>query len=110
MLKIVSFGLLLTGCAVVATPLVNDRHNRVVDVVNPTEFAAQFYAVNAEAREFNRQRSAEGEVPARYYLTRNFADGSGACLYDFYADLANGLRAEQKRFDTCKEVSWVIGQ
>lgn len=102
------FGLVLAGCTPVLTPTLPDGNNRVVDIVNTTDAPLQFSAVNAERRGINRQASAVGGVVANYYLTLNFDDGSGACLFDFRAEFADGQSAEVKRFNVCADVSWVV--
>jgi len=102
------FGLVLAGCTSVQAPSLPDGKNRVVDVVNTSDSPLRFTAINAERRGLVRQASAEGDVAANYYLSFNFDDGSGACLFDFRAEFADGLSAEVKRFNTCTEVSWVV--
>jgi len=101
-------GVVLAGCTSAISPAPPDGKNRVVDIVNPTGTPLQFTAFNAERRGFIRQPSVEGVVDANYYLTVNFADGSGACLYNLSAEFADGQSAEVARFDTCTEVSWVV--
>lgn len=105
---ILVFGLLLAGCTGVQAPSLPDDKNRVVDIVNTTDSPLRFTAINAERRGLIRQASAEGDVAANYYLTLNFDDGSGACLFDFRAEFVDGQSAEAKRFNTCTEVSWVV--
>ena len=102
------FGLVLAGCTAVQTPHMPDGQNRVVDIVNTTDLPLQFTALNAERRGLNRQPSIEGDVAANYYLTLNFDDGSGACLFDLRAEFSSGQGAEAKRFNTCTDVSWVV--
>lgn len=90
------------------SPSLPDGKNRVVDIVNASDTPLHFSAINAERRGLNRQPTATGEVAKNYYLTLNFDDGSGACLFDFSAEFTNGPRVEAKRFNTCTEVSWVV--
>ena len=110
-LKITALSLLavavLAGCAATLPPL-PDGQNRVVDIVNTTDMPLNFYAVNAERRGVFRSRFAEGEVRGNYYRVVNFSDDSGACRFDFYAELADGRRASAPDFDTCRAVSWVV--
>lgn len=91
-------------------PSLPDGKNRVVDIVNASASPLQFTAKNAERRGLGRPDAATGTVAANYYLSVNFDDGSGACLFDLHAVFADGRVADTKRFDTCAEVSWVIGQ
>ncbi len=105
---ILVLGAVLAGCTSAVAPSLPDGKNRVVDIVNTTDTPLQFTAFNAERRGLNRQPSAEGTVDANYYLTINFADGSGDCLYNFRAEFANGQAAEAAQFNTCTEVSWVV--
>lgn len=105
---ILVLGAVLAGCTSAVAPGLPDGKNRVVDIVNTSNTPLQFTAFNAERRALIRQPSAEGIVDANYYLTVNFADGSGACLYNLHAEYANGQSAEASRFNTCREVSWVV--
>ena len=100
--------LVLAGCTGAPQLSGDDTQNRVVDIVNTTNSPAQFYALNAERRRAFRARFAEAEVAANYYLTVNFVDGSGACLFDLRAVTAGGQTFAAPRFNTCAEVSWVI--
>ncbi len=106
---ILVLGVVLAGCTSTVAPGLPDGKNRVVDIVNTTDIPLQFSAFNAERRGLIRQPSAEGTVAANYYLTVDFADGSGACLYNLRADFGDGQSAEAAGFNTCTEVSWVVG-
>lgn len=101
-------GLILAGCTAVQAPSQPDGQNRVVDIVNTTDAPLRFMASSAEGRGLFRQAAVEGEVAANYYLTLNFDDGSGACLFDFDAIFADGQSTKAQRFNTCTEVSWVV--
>ncbi|MBL1435973.1 MAG: hypothetical protein COB08_007220 [Rhodobacteraceae bacterium] len=105
---ILVFGAFLAGCSAAPAPSLPDGKNRVVDIVNTAETPLQFTAVSAERRGLVRQPGFMREVAAQYYLTLNFDDGSGACLFDFRAKFSGGQVAEAKRFDTCAETSWVV--
>ncbi len=103
-------GVVLAGCSSAPAPHLPDGKNRVVDIVNTAGSPLQFTALNAERRGLLRPEVITGTVAANYYLTVNFDDGSGACLFDLHAVFADGRVADAKGFDTCAEVSWVIGQ
>jgi len=105
---ILVLGAVLAGCTSAVAPALPDGKNRVVDIVNTADTPLQFTAFNAEQRGLIRQPSAEGVVDANYYLTVNFADGSGACFYNLRADFADGQSAEVAQFNACTEVSWVV--
>lgn len=107
---IIFLAVILAGCTAAPSPNLPDGKNRVVDIVNTSSAPLQFVAVNAEQRGLNRAPNVEREVAAQYYLTLNFDDGSGACLFDFRAEFGTGESIEAKRFDICNEVSWVVGQ
>ena len=98
----------LSGCVSTLPAPADDQQNRVVDIVNTSNNAVRFYAINAEQRGLNRQRSHEAEVAANYYRTLNFDDETGACLFDFHAEFAGGQSTEAKRFNTCRNTSWVV--
>jgi len=99
---------LLAGCTAAPTPSLPDGKNRVVDVVNTAGTPLHFTARASEQRGLRRPDLIEGDVRANYYLTVNFDNGSGACLFDLRADYTSGEAVEAKRFDTCAEVSWVV--
>ena len=101
-------GALLASCTTAPAPSLPDGKNRVVDIVNTTDAPLQFYAVNAERRGAFAVRSFANEVAANYYLSINFVDNSGACLFDFHAVLASGADVTSQHFDTCKAASWVV--
>ncbi len=106
---ILVLGVVLVGCTSAPAPSLPDGKNRVVDIVNTSDAPLQFLAVNAERRGLSRQPGVSAAVTGNSYLTLNFDDGSGACLFSFSASFANGQTAEAKTFDTCAEVSWVVG-
>ena len=98
------------ACSGPAPSVMPDSQNRVVDIVNTTDVPVHFYAVNAERRAANRARFGENDMAAHSYLTINFDDESGACLFDMHAAFPSGRAQEAKRFDACNAVSWVITQ
>jgi len=99
---------LLTGCTTAPAPSLPDGKNRVVDIVNTSSGPLHFTARVSERHGLVRPDPIEGDVRATYYLTVNFDNGSGACLFDLRADFGSGAVVEAKRFDTCAEVSWVV--
>lgn len=98
------------GCTGPEPPEMLDSQNRVVDVVNTTDAPLHFYARNAERRSAGRERFGENDLAPHQYLTINFDDESGACLFDLHAAFQDGSEKKAERFDTCHEVSWVIQQ
>ena len=100
--------LVLSGCSTLDGPRLPDTKNRVVDIVNTSGEAVLFSARNAERRGLARPNSFESDVAAQFYLTVNFEDGTGACLFDFRAEFANGETSEANMFDVCTEGSWVV--
>lgn len=105
---ILVLAVVLVSCTTAQTPSLPDGNNRVVDIVNTSDFAMKFTAINAERRGLNRLPSAAGEVAAQYYLSLNFDDESGACLFNLSAEFANGQSAQARQFNVCREVSWVV--
>ena len=101
-------GLVLSGCTAVEGPRFPDTKNRVVDIVNTSGEVVLFTAINAERRGLVRPDRFESDVAAQFYLSVNFEDGTGACLFDFNAEFANGKMIEAKMFDVCTEGSWVV--
>ena len=105
---ILVFTAVLASCTTALAPRLPDGKNRVVDVVNTTDAPLQFYAVNAERRGAFAVRNFTNEVAANYYLSINFDDNTGACLFDLHAELASGAEVTSPRFDTCRAASWVV--
>ncbi len=101
-------GLGLAGCAGLPDVQNVDRQNRVVDIVNTGAAPLEFYGMNAERPRLFRTRFAGQVLPGNDYTTVNFDDGSGACLFDLFAGADSGASAKAARFDTCKEVVWVV--
>ena len=99
---------LLAACTTTPAPHLPDGKNRVVDIVNTFGTSLHFTARASERRGLARPDPIEGDVRANYYLTVNFNNGSGACLFDLRAAFENGEVVTAKRFDTCAEVSWVV--
>ena len=99
---------ILAGCAGPAPNVEPDSQNRVVDIVNTTNQAVQFYALNSERGARNQARFSEMVVAGKAYSTVNFADGSGACLFSLFATFGSGREVSAPRFNTCREVSWVL--
>jgi len=98
---------LLAGCTAGQSPTGPDSNNRVVDIVNTTARPLDFRAVRAENRGL-LPRPLTGTVGANHYLSLNFDDGSGACLFDFTAKVQGRAVGAVSNFDTCSEVSWVV--
>ncbi len=98
----------LAGCAVQVSAPVDNSKNRVVDIVNTTGAELGFYAVNAGRRGIFRAQFSPAPLGKNDYMTINFVDGSGACLFDLHANFSDGRSALAKGFDTCAAAAWVI--
>ena len=78
------------------------RSNGTGNVVN------SFYASNIKRTSWEEDILGKGVLQPGQRVTVNIDDGSGACLFDFRAVLANGRKVEARRVDVCQVSSWTI--
>ena len=86
------------------------EENRKVRIINrsssPIEY---FYASNVDSASWEEDILGRGRVllPG-YYIDVNIDDGTGHCLFDLKAVLANGKKAETRKVNVCRESSWTV--
>ena len=99
----------LAACA--QTDLVgggNDGQNRVVDIVNQTNAPMQFSASNANQSLWRSAQFISTSIASGGYITLNFDDGTGACIFDFKAGFSNGREARRDNINVCAETAWTL--
>lgn len=100
---------LLAACA--QTDLIgggNDSQNRVVDIVNQTNAPMQFSASNATQSLWRSEQFSSASIGSGRYITLNFDDGTGACIFDFKAEFSNGREARRDNINVCVETAWTV--
>jgi len=90
--------------ATASTP--QDR--RVVIINGTGNVVNSFYASNIKRTSWEEDILGKGVLQPGQRVTVNIDDGSGACLFDFRAVLANGRKVEARRVDVCQVSSWTI--
>ena len=90
--------------------IVNAQENRRVRIVNQSSSTIRyFYASNVDRGTWERDILGPMQVIAPgYYVNVNIDDGSGHCLYDLRAVLADNRQAVRYRFNVCTNSSWTV--
>jgi hypothetical protein len=83
-----------------------DRRVRVVNGTNVT--VTSFYASNTGRGSWEEDILGSSVLPAGRSVMINIDDGSGACMFDFRAVLANGRRVEAYGMNVCQISSWTV--
>lgn len=100
---------LATLAFVVSTPDTAAAQDRRVRVVNGTNITVtHFYASNTSRRGWEEDILGKSVLPAGQSVMINIDDGSGACMFDFKAVLANGRRVEAYGMNVCQISSWTV--
>jgi hypothetical protein len=92
-----------------AQPAKGDKWDRRVAIINGTNVVVNnFYASNIARKNWEGDRLGNRVLRPGQSFTANIDDGTGACLFDFRAVLANGRAVEARRVDVCRITSWTI--
>ena len=83
-----------------------DRRVRIVNGTNTT--LTHFYASNTNRRSWEEDILGKSVLPAGRSVMINIDDGSGACMFDFRAVLANGRTVEAYGMNVCRITSWTV--
>ncbi|HWE20264.1 MAG TPA: hypothetical protein VG758_24315 [Hyphomicrobiaceae bacterium] len=83
-----------------------DRRVRIINDSNVT--LSRFYASNASRRNWEEDILGNSVLPAGRSVMINIDDGSGACIFDFKAVLANGRTIEAYGMNVCRITSWTV--
>ena len=87
----------------------SDGRNRVMDIVNETgSTMMRFYASNASQNSWGPDQLGSSVVSSGRYITLNFDDGTGACIFDFKAEFSNGTEARRDNINVCVESAWTV--
>jgi hypothetical protein len=107
MKKMLTAALCLLSLA--GSQIVNAQENRRVRIVNQSSSAIRyFYASNVDRGTWERDILGPMVIAPGYYVNVNIDDGSGHCLYDLRAVLADNRQAVRYRFNVCTNSSWTV--
>jgi hypothetical protein len=108
MKKMLTAALCLLSLA--GSQIVNAQENRRVRIVNQSSSTIRyFYASNVDRHGWEEDILGPMRVIAPgYYVNVNIDDGSGHCLYDLRAVLADNRQAVRYRFNVCTNSSWTV--
>ena len=92
-----------------STPDIAAAEDRRVRVVNGTNVTVtRFYASNTSRGDWEEDILGSSVLPAGHSVMINIDDGSGACMFDFRAVLANGRRVEAYGMNVCQISAWTV--
>jgi len=81
--------------------------NRVMDIVNNSNLTmTHFYASNTSRSTWGPDQLGSSVLGPGRYMTINFDDGTGACVFDFRARFSTGQELTA-RVNVCVESRWV---
>jgi hypothetical protein len=108
--RFIATGLFLATLAfALSTPDIAAAQDRRVRIVNGTNITVtRFYASNTSRRNWEEDILGNSVLPAGRSVTINIDDGSGACMFDFRAVLANGRTVEAYGMNVCRITSWTV--
>jgi hypothetical protein len=92
-----------------STPDIAAAQDRRVRIINGTgTTVTRFHASNTSRRNWEEDILGSSVLPAGRSVMVNIDDGSGACMFDFRAVLANGRTVEAYGMNVCRITSWTI--
>jgi hypothetical protein len=100
------FATLAVALSMPDTSAAADRRVRIINDSNVT--VNRFYASNAGRRGWEEDILGNSVLPAGRSVVINIDDGSGACMFDFKAVLANGRTIESYGMNVCQITSWTV--
>ena len=94
---------------VLSTPDIAAAQDRRVRITNGTNTTVtRFHASNTNRRNWEEDILGSSVLPAGRSVMINIDDGSGACMFDFKAVLANGRTVEAYGMNVCRITSWTV--
>ncbi len=83
-----------------------DRRVRIINAGNVT--VNSFYASNTNRQSWEEDILGNSVLAPGQSVMVNINDGSGACIFDFRAVLANGRKVESYGMNVCQISSWTV--
>jgi hypothetical protein len=102
-LSIATLTFVLSALDIVAA---QDRRVRIINGTGTT--VTRFHASNTSRGTWEEDILGRSVLPAGHSVMINIDDGSGACMFDFRAVLANGRTIEAYGMNVCRITSWTI--
>jgi len=88
------------------TAAAQDRRVRIINATNVT--LNSFYASNVNRKNWEEDILGNSVIPPGQSVMVNINDGTGACMFDFKAVMANGKKVEQYGLNVCQISSWTV--
>lgn len=108
--RFLSVSLLLVALALVSlapdTASAQDRRVRIINAGNVT--VNSFYASNTNRQSWEEDILGNSVLAPGQSVMVNINDGTGACMFDFRAVLANGRKVESYGMNVCQISSWTV--
>jgi hypothetical protein len=83
-----------------------DRRVRITNASNVT--MNNFYASNTQRKNWEEDILGNSVVAPGQSVMVNINDGSGACMFDFRAVMANGRKVESYGMNVCQISAWTV--
>ena len=100
------FATIVFGLLAPDTASAQDRRVRIVNASNAT--VNSFYASNANRKSWEEDILGNSVLAPGQSVMVNINDGTGACIFDFRAVLANGRKVESYGMNVCQISSWTV--
>ena len=85
----------------IATPaLAIDRHVRIHNETGLTLY--RFYSTNSGATKWGHDTMGSSTLPSGQYMTMNFDNAKGYCLFDFRAIFEDGTELTRANVNVCE--------
>jgi hypothetical protein len=101
LLATIAFALLFPDAA-----SAQDRRVRIINAGNVT--VNSFYASNTNRKSWEEDILGNSVLAPGQSVMVNINDGSGACMFDFRAVMANGRKVESYGMNVCQISSWTV--
>jgi hypothetical protein len=94
------------GFAAADTAGAQDRRVRIINAGNVT--VNSFQASNTSRKSWEEDILGSSVLAPGQSVMVNINDGTGACMFDFKAVLANGRKVESYGMNVCQISSWTV--
>jgi hypothetical protein len=86
-----------------------DRFDRRMKIVNRSSYNIyRFYASNTGRGRWGRDKLGDVILHPDEYVVIDFDDGTGACTFDFRAEVRSGNGIERRNIDVCDATTWTL--
>ena len=108
--RFLSTALLLTTLVfALLTPDIAAAQDRRVRIINASNVTVNsFFASNTKRTSWEEDILGNSVLAPGQSVMVNINDGTGACMFDFRAVLANGRKVESHGMNVCQISSWTV--